>query len=148
MNLLYELKPRPLRDPKLILVAEDDLSLRLSLMSMIRRLGLAVVGASTGDELLGWVEPLLLLEDHGRSPDAIITDIRMPGIEALEIVEGLAHVGRHVPVIVVSGVADTTTRDRVADLGYPWVDKPIVPRQLERAIRQALAASYRRATMT
>lgn len=132
------------RNTKLVLVAEDDDALRDAIMSLLHQLGLHTLGAANGAEMLSIVEPLLLLEDHGRCPDLILTDLIMPGIEPLEIVEGLTSVGPRVPIVVISGVEDGNVRDRVATLGVPWLDKPVRAAQLERTILSVLPETYAR----
>lgn len=121
------------------LVAEDDPCLRTALMEMLDHLGIVAVGVEEGGDLWTWVEPLIRFTDDEATPDLIISDLMMPGVDALAILRDLSEVRPDVPVVVVSGVQDQRIRDRVAALGYSWIDKPIVPDELEAAVLDAVS---------
>lgn len=122
----------------IVLVAEDDELLRQAMLTLLGDVGLNGIGAADGTELLGWVEPLFTLDGHGRSPDILITDLRMPGIDAIPIIEGLARL-ECLPVIVVTGMRDPQLREHLTALGCTWLQKPVAALPLERALLRSLA---------
>lgn len=134
-------------DPVELLIAEDDDALRSTLLEMFQRRRCKVIGAATGTEFLERLRPKILGDDGHWSPDVIITDVNMPGIPPLEVVDGLRRVGREVPCVVISGLRDPDVRKLVLSMGMPWLDKPLDPFILEDTVRRALAEHFRRITL-
>src|SRR3954470_12154319 len=62
-----------------VLVAEDDDDFRSLVVSSLREDGYDVIEARTGDELLELITPPVIFDP----PDAIVTDVRMPGVDGL-----------------------------------------------------------------
>lgn len=129
-----------------ILIAEDDDPLRETLMMLFEQLGFEPFGVATGDQFFQYVEPMILGEHGYWEPDVILTDVNMPGIPPVQVVDGLQRVGRVVPVVIMSGLRDVRVREAVREMGFAWLDKPLEPKELEDTIRCALAESYRKAT--
>ncbi|GAA3407776.1 response regulator [Paenibacillus hodogayensis] len=115
-----------------ILLADDERMVRLSLRTMIERdsAGFTVVGeAHDGEQALELASEL--------KPDLLITDIRMPGLDGLELIRSLSDGGASTEVIVVSGFGDfeyaqSALRYGVAD----YLLKPIDPDYLMSALRK------------
>ena len=77
-----------------ILVAEDESLLRKILTGLFEAEGYRVVAAATGREAL---------ERFGAEPvDLVVTDIRMPEIEGLELLDRLKRVDPEVPVVIMT----------------------------------------------
>lgn len=104
--------------PPLVLVAEDDDEMRRLLTRALRRDGYDVVAASNGDGLARLIAESLRL---GREPDLIVSDVRMPHLDGLQLVSGLRAAGSAVKVILVSAFADQATEDTAARLGVAHV---------------------------
>lgn len=68
----------------------------------------------------------------GHSVDVIITDIRMPGMSGLDLIQRLrAGSGGQVPIIILSGYADFQYAQRAIELGVAkYMTKPTNPREL------------------
>lgn len=130
-----------------ILIAEDDDPLRESLVQLFETLGFTAIGAATGDEFFEWLQPRILGDQKHWRPDVIVTDVNMPGIPPLEVVDGLRRVGRDVPAVVVSGMNAPSIRSAVRSMGFIWLDKPLDPYALEDAVRRTLAESFERITI-
>ncbi len=78
-----------------VLVVDDDEVLRDSLGVALETLGYAVDYASDGRSAL--------VEVARHRPEAIITDLQMPGMDGFELLQEMAIVNRRVPVIAISG---------------------------------------------
>ncbi|MBI2606688.1 MAG: response regulator [Deltaproteobacteria bacterium] len=123
-----------LKEPKdtTLLVVDDEGDLREAIMSFLKRRGYRVLGAENGREALAILE-------RGEPVDLVLTDVRMPngdGIELLDRVKKRSHV---TPVVIlITGYADLTIEeafDRGADAVF---SKPFDRKELLEAIRRAL----------
>jgi DNA-binding response OmpR family regulator len=116
------------------LVAEDDPDVRAFLAEVLRQDGGEVTEAEDGAELLAWAE---LSVGECRLFDAIISDIQMPGLTALDVMRRVRTMTR-TPVILVTAFADREIRAEAYDLGAEIVvSKPLHPRDL-RAFARAV----------
>ncbi len=85
------------KEPKKILVVEDNVALRFTLAEWLRSKGLVVHEAATADEAVLVLKSLLHI-------DAVITDVDMPGVlNGLGLAEHVRREAPGLPVIVVSG---------------------------------------------
>lgn len=132
---------------KEILLAEDDDELRESLVGLFEHDGYWVTGVPDGDQFLAFIEPIILGERGYWLPDVIVTDVLMPGIPPIEVVDALRQVGCRVPVVVISGLADPAIRAMVRDLGLYWLEKPLEPHRLEDAVIKALEDRGKESTL-
>ena len=108
-----------------VLVAEDDSELRRLLAEKLRRDGYRVDEAKSGMELFERIEEM---DRQNLSYDLIITDIRMPGLTGMEVIDGLAADGVFdmwtTRVIFISAFGDGATRMAADRLQAPLIDKP------------------------
>ena len=75
------------------------------------------------------------------SPDVILLDIRMPGMDGFEVMEQLqaSEETRSIPVIFLSGESDSEVRQRARNLGAAaFVTKPIDRLMLQEVVAAAL----------
>jgi two-component system response regulator MprA len=121
---------------EIVLVVDDNDDVRENVIECLEAKGFGCWGAASADEALD------LLAREGAAPDAIVTDLTMPGmavetfLAALEADEQTADV----PVVVMTGARD---RDRPAWLDPDAVlEKPFTVPQLFTAV--ALAVAVRR----
>ncbi len=116
---------------EVILVAEDDPSVRMTLEFVLKDGGFEVVCASNGEEALEKAKALL--------PAAILLDQIMPKMEGKEVFKHLRddEATRGIPVLVLSGMAG----DRKGWEGAEFVGKPFSPDELIERIRKRLAGS-------
>ncbi len=88
-----------------------------------------------------------ILEELGKRAmcDAIVADVRMPGLSGLELQERL--VARHtpVPLILITGYADVEIAVSAMKAGaYDFLGKPVDEERLVRSIQTAVADNRRR----
>jgi CheY-like chemotaxis protein len=112
------------REVRRYLVAEDDAPLRRLIVAKLRQDGAEVVEAIGGADLLEWAERAARSPD--RDFDAIVTDIQMPELTALDVLRKVPAVSRRVPVILVTAFAEKGVREEAYDLGAAAVlPKPL-----------------------
>jgi len=74
--------------------------------------------------------------------DCLVTDIRMPGMNGIALIEHLREESAELPVIVLSSVLDEQTRARALVLGAcAWLTKPATDERLLGAIAAAIGDS-------
>jgi|GEM_PF-388950 len=115
-----------------ILVAEDNAYNRQLLEDILTSWGQRVTVAEEGSQALQ------LMEQHRF--DLVLLDIRMPGIDGIEVARRVRHREREgsetpVPIIAITADIETTTREACLSAGINAVlAKPVIPEQLVRAI--------------
>lgn len=122
--------------PTRILLAEDDEEMRRMLAEWLRRDGYLVSEARDGVELTERICEALFRE--GRAvPDVLITDLRMPGRDGLDVVSLLRGADSMIPVILITAFGDEETHRRAARLGADAVfDKPVDLDELRAAVHR------------
>ena len=128
-----------------ILLVEDDEDMREMLAAVLRRDGYYVVEAEDGDSAVDWLGIGILDGEPERLPSLIVSDIRLPYLSGLEILEGAHLSAWRLPVILITGFGDDYTHERARELGAECVlDKPFSMQVLRAAIRSALRNRLRR----
>ncbi len=119
-------------DPKTwILVAEDMADSRHPLILMLKLAGFACLEADNGRTAIE-----LALQ---QKPDLILMDLSLPEVDGLQAVRELRAAGADLPIIVVSGYDDDTTRDQAQQAGANgYVTKPIEFEELKKLIAEQL----------
>src|SRR5436309_9102624 len=102
----------------LISVVDDDDSVRESLGGLIRSVGFAVKVFASAEEFLN--------SDHLRNTHCLILDVRMPGMNGLELQRQLAASDRKIPVIFITAHGDEEVRSRALNGGaVDYLLKPL-----------------------
>lgn len=117
-----------------ILVVDDEEIVHASIKRILSRLGHEVEGAMTA------AEGLRMMAQGGY--DAIITDLMMPEMNGLEMLEAMAKQEIRTPVIMVTGYPTIKTAIQAMNLGaVDYVPKPFTRKELlgplNRAVRSA-----------
>ena len=114
-----------------ILLVDDEFSVRDSLEHWLRKDGHAVRAAANGGEALEALE-------SGRFEVAVV-DIKMPGMDGLELQEHLHRIDPDMAVIIITAFASVETAVRSLKQGaFDYVTKPVDPDELSHLIRRAL----------
>ena len=117
--------------PPLISVVDDDEAFRESLGSLIRSVGFGVKAFGSAEEFLN--------SDHPRVADCLVLDVRMPGINGLELHRRLVASQYGIPVIFISAHGDEEARSRALREGaVDFLFKPFSEEALLNAIHSAL----------
>src|SRR6266404_5656042 len=114
-----------------VFVVDDDPSIREALSSLIRSVKLRVETFSSAQEFLR--------HDRPNAPACLILDIRLPGLDGLQLQQQLIRDGLHLPIIFITGHGDIPMSVRAMKAGaVEFLTKPFRERQLLRAIEQAI----------
>src|SRR6188474_1142595 len=115
-----------------ILVVDDERAVRESLRRALDLEGYAVELASDGEEAL---QRLALRP----SPDAVILDILMPGVDGLEVCRRLRVDGNQVPILMLTARAEVDSRVAGLDAGADdYLPKPFALAELLARLRALL----------
>jgi two-component system response regulator HydG len=109
----------PRAAPRILLV-DDDRAFRVSTSTLLREEGYRVVEASDGSE---GVEALM-----AGGFDLILLDLRMPGVDGIQLVEVLRRWGEGTPILMISGFGTVETAVKALHTGADdFVTKPVEP---------------------
>lgn len=115
-----------------ILIVDDDLVVRDSLGKWFESEGFEVSiapGAAAALEMLA----------H-RSFDLALVDIRMPGVDGIELQAKLREIDPSMPVIIMTGFGSVETAVRALKSGaYDYITKPFDPDELVHLVNKAIA---------
>ena len=114
-------------------VVDDDPAMRDSLEFLFETAGLKAKTYDSG--------PALLAEAASLAPGCIVTDVRMPEMNGLELVRRLGEAGVTLPVIVMTGHADVPLAVEAMKAGVvDFIEKPFDDEIFLNAVRKALDA--------
>lgn len=120
---------------KRVLVIEDDPALSWLLEQILCK-NYRVVTVGNGMEAWSWLS-------DGNIPDLIVSDIKMPVVDGVELLENLSTSGlfKNIPVIVLSGLYDQCARKKCLDFGaVAYLIKPFEPQKLLSTIELQLVS--------
>ncbi|MCY2961571.1 MAG: sigma-54 dependent transcriptional regulator [Planctomycetota bacterium] len=119
-----------------ILVVDDDADVRLALEMTLQYQGFEVWTARDGAEALRRIEAEAR---GGRRAGVVVTDLKMPGIDGLALLERVRALENPPPVVVVSGHGDVATAvDAVKRGAANFLEKPLDAERVLVTIRAAL----------
>ena len=119
--------------PGLVHVIDDDASYRTAVERRLRLAGYDVETYSLAQQLLDRLP-------DSETPGCILLDVQMPGLSGLELQNRLIERGSILPIVFVTGYADTPTTVRAIKAGAEdFLTKPASSEQLIDAIERAMA---------
>ena len=127
-----------LRTP-LIVLAEDDASLRALIAQALGMDGHRVVQVATGHALINAVRQIIIDGAQGGELDLLISDVRMPDLSGIDALKLLRDAELRIPIILITAFSDLWTRAEAARYGARLIDKPLELRVLRQAVREELA---------
>ncbi len=111
--------------PRRLLLAEDDDELRWSLTKLLEAEGFHVTALSSGTEVLEHLGGKMLFDENFSPPDVIVSDVRMPGVSGLSVLEGVRQRGWKTPVVLITAFGDEDVRAKAMRLDATVLSKPI-----------------------
>jgi two-component system cell cycle sensor histidine kinase/response regulator CckA len=123
---------RPGEAPARLLLVEDEQVLRAAMARALERAGLAVTAVPDARAAL---ERLA----EGFEPGLLVTDIRMPGMDGVALSVEARRLRPGLPILMVSGYADASERDRLGALDVGFLPKPFSLAELCGRAREMLA---------
>lgn len=113
-----------------ILVIDDEVPTLKMFGLLLEALGHAPVTAESGEEGL-------ISFDRER-PDVVLTDIKMPGIDGMDVLRALKEADPRIEVIVITGHGDTELAIEALHLdATDFINKPVRREALEHALSRA-----------
>jgi len=117
----------------LVIVLDDDLSVRESLISLFRSVGLRAVAFASVDDVAR--------EKVMDQASCLVLDIRMPGMDGLAFQQYLLSIGQKIPLIFMTGFGDVPMTVQAMKGGaIDFLPKPFE----EAAMLEAVAAALER----
>lgn len=123
-------------DPRRVYLVDDDDSVRRSVAFMLKTSGLQAKSYASGNELLREAKKL----EQG----CVLLDIRMPGMDGLEVQQELQKIGVDFPVIIMTGHGDIPLSVRAMKAGaLDFIEKPFEKATLLGALDEAFQSMER-----
>ncbi len=121
---------------KPILVVDDDGDIRLALEMLLQYEGYEVWTAKNGEEALARLDAE---ESRGKHAALILTDLKMPQLDGLGLLERVRERKNPPPVILISGHGDVATAVEAMQRGaVNFLEKPLIEGRVLVTIRTAL----------
>ena len=120
-----------------VLVVDDDESMREALAGLFRSVGLQVnVFGSTAE---------LMRSSLPNVPSCLVLDVRLPGVSGLDFQADLAAAGIHLPIIFMTGHGDIPMTVQAMKAGaVDFLTKPFRHQEMIHAVNRALAGDRKR----
>ena len=119
--------------PGLVHLVDDDASFRTAIERRLKLAGYDVQPYSSAQQMLDSLPGV-------EKPACILLDVRIPGLTGPELQSRLVELGSILPIVFVTGHADTPTTVRAIKAGAEdFLTKPVSSEQLIDAIERAMA---------
>ena len=114
-----------------ILVIDDETAVRDSLKMILEYDGYDCILAPSGQEGLSAIER--------ESPELIFLDVKMPGMDGLDVLRAIGEQDEMVPVVMISGHGNVSTAVEATKLGaFDFLEKPLSTERVKVTIRNAV----------
>jgi FixJ family two-component response regulator len=122
--------------PPLVAIIDDDASVRQSTDRLIRSFGYRTQVFGSGQEFLR--------SEAAERAACLVLDVRMPGMDGLDVQRRLAERGARIPILFVTGQASDEEERRACAAGaVEFLRKPVQQARLRQAIASAIHAPAR-----
>ncbi len=113
-----------------ILVVDDERDIREGIERILKRMDYTVFKASQGDEALEILK--------NETVDLAILDLKMPGMDGMELHQRIRDIDENIIVIIITGYATIETAIEAMKQGaYDFIPKPFEPEHLRIVVRRA-----------
>lgn len=120
-------------DKQSVLIVDDDPEFLKAMRKMFEKSGYSVALAGDGQEALD-----ALAKD---SFDLIISDVRMPHLNGIELMEEISRKRLDIPVIFITGYGEVESYMDLMNLGaYEYINKPVNSREILGIAKRAIEA--------
>ena len=123
-------------DP-IVLIVDDDPSMRRALTNLFQSVGLKVEAFSSAAEIMEAKPPAV--------PSCLVLDIRLPGSSGLDLQADLAKANIHTPIIFITGHGDIPMTVRAMKSGaVDFLTKPVRDQDMLDAVQAAIERDRKR----
>lgn len=114
-----------------VLIVDDEFLIRWSLAENLKEDGFRCITAETGEEAV---------ETFRSDPtDLVLLDIKLPGIDGIEVLEKIKEIEKDVPVIMITATSQVDVAVKAMKLGaYDYVSKPFDLTEIRTKARHAI----------
>jgi FixJ family two-component response regulator len=124
-------------DQPIVLVVDDDPSMRRALTNLFESVGLRVEAFGSAPEILQSGPPEV--------PSCLVLDIRLPGLSGLDLQADLAKANIHTPIIFITGHGDIPMTVRAMKGGaVDFLTKPVRDQEILDAVQAAIERDRKR----
>lgn len=114
-----------------VIVVDDEAAIREAVQQWLELSGFEVRACASASEALALVD-----RDF---PGIVVSDVRMPGSDGLQLLDKLLQIDSDLPVILVTGHGDVPMAVHALRQGaYDFIEKPFTPERLLDSVRRAL----------
>jgi two-component system response regulator FixJ len=114
-----------------VYLVEDDPELREGLAFYLRSSGLSVAAYETAE--------MFLAQHTAAMTGCLVTDLRLPGMDGISLIEAITDNGNRLPIIVMSAFTDTPLVVQAVRTGaVDFIEKPLDQRIMLNAIHRAM----------
>jgi two-component system, NtrC family, nitrogen regulation response regulator NtrX len=117
-----------------VLIVDDEASILVSLSGILSDEGYESLTAADGESALSLLDK--------ETPDLVLLDVWLPGIDGLEVLEKIKKRQMDLPVVMISGHGTVETAVKATRLGaFDFIEKPLDMDKILLAVRNGLAMS-------
>jgi DNA-binding response OmpR family regulator len=117
-----------------LLIVDDEVDIREFAKNYFRKRSVDVYTASGGNEALEIIRQ--------ERPDLVLLDVRMEGMNGVELLRKLRESGDPTRVVMVTGVKEEATIQETEHLGViGYIHKPLILDELEKIVLKELRAA-------
>ncbi len=114
-----------------IMVVDDEENSRLGLSKILEKSGFKVFTAEDGRDALDKLE--------SANCDLVITDMKMPNMDGIELLKTIKQTNPHIGVIIVTAYGEVDSYLEAMNLGaFEYLNKPFKVDELKRVINKTL----------
>ena len=118
-----------------ILIVDDNKDMQFLLSNILREEGYEIFSAGNGNRAIEIVKR--------NEPDLVLLDIRLPGMDGLQILEKVRKIDKDIIVIMITAFGDVKSAVQAMKLGaHDYVTKPFDNEELSLIISKALNTRY------
>jgi CheY-like chemotaxis protein len=115
---------------RVVALVDDDDQVRVALADTLMLAGATVAQGANGNEAIDLV--------RDASPELLIVDFAMPGMSGAEVIRRVRETNPGLPVLLITGFADSATLDAVMGPEVVMLRKPFESRELLRRVSELL----------
>jgi DNA-binding NtrC family response regulator len=116
-----------------ILLVDDDLEFRKAMKKTFEKSGYDITVAADGQEALGFLDK--------RDFDLVITDLRMPNVNGIQLMEEIKKRRINVPVIFITAFGEVESYMDLMNMGaFDYINKPVKGQEILSVAKRALEA--------